>query len=135
MVKQRLEYQGQLRVQAKHEPSGQTVFTDAPLDNHGQGQSFSPTDLLCTSLASCMMTIMGIQAQQLKINLEGMCCDLEKHMSSDLPRRVVQIDLTIQVPLSLSDQHKSTLEKAALTCPVKYSIHPDIALNLDFQWG
>jgi uncharacterized OsmC-like protein len=128
-------YEGNLRTSATHIYSGTTLETDAPLDNQGMAQRFSPTDLLATSLGNCMMTIMGIKARDMNIDLKGTKIEIQKHMKAD-PRRVSGIDVTFHLPggLNLEEKDKTILERAALTCPVAKSIHPDIVQNVVFNW-
>ncbi len=128
-------YRGQLRTTATHLQSGTLIETDAPTDNHGKGERFSPTDLLATSLGSCMMTIMGIKARDLNIDLSGVKLDIEKHMKSE-PRRVGGVDVTFHFPSSLvlDEKQKTILQNAALTCPVAKSLHPDIEQKVVFNW-
>ena len=130
MVRIELQYPGDLRVAARHELSGEELYTDAPLDNKGKGQSFSPTDLLATALGSCMLTIMGITAEEKTIALEGTTAEVLKHMSGDLPRRVAQLDVNVHIPHQLTEREMSILRNAAETCPVAKSIHPDLVINL-----
>lgn len=129
-------YDGNLRTIATHLQSGTVIETDAPLDNQGNGERFSPTDLVATALGSCMMTLMGIKARDLHIDLTATKIDIEKIMKSE-PRRIGVINLTFSFPtrLELNDKEKSILERAAHTCPVIYSIHPDIKVNLVFDWN
>ena len=133
MVRIELNYPGDLRVAVLHELSAETLHTDAPLDNKGKGQSFSPTDLLATALGSCMLTIMGITAQEKSIVIEGTQAEVIKHMSADLPRRVAQVDITMQIPHALNDREMTILRNAAETCPVAKSIHPDLVVNLTIK--
>ena len=135
MVKIALKYRGDLRVEARHGPSGTQLTTDAPVDNQGRGESFSPTDLLATGLGSCMATIMGIVARRENIPLEGMEIQVEKIMSSDAPRRVVALNVEIAAPTKPTPSQIDALEKAAHTCPVAQSIHPDIQVKTKFRWG
>ncbi|OGI20839.1 MAG: osmotically inducible protein OsmC [Candidatus Melainabacteria bacterium RIFCSPHIGHO2_02_FULL_34_12] len=125
------EYEGDLRVKSVHGPSGSVLETDAPLDNQGKGEKFSPTDLVVTSLASCMITIMGIVARRDGIKLEGVTFRAEKHMIEN-PRRIGKIILEIKMPAGLSDDQKKKLEKFAHTCPVHQSLHPDIKQEIKF---
>src|SRR3982750_256579 len=120
-------YDGNLRTVATHLQSGTVIETDAPVDNQGKGERFSPSDLVATALASCMMTIMGIKARDMNVDLKGTKIEMQKIMKSD-PRRIGGITLTFSFPaeLSLEDKEKTILERAAHTCPVIYSIHPDI---------
>ena len=129
-------YEGELRTVASHLQSGSTIETDAPLDNQGRAQRFSPTDLVATALGSCMTTIMGIKARDMKLPLEGMKIEIEKIMKPD-PRRIGGVNLTFHFPESLvvDEKQKVILERAAHTCPVMYSIHPDIAVNIKFNWN
>jgi putative redox protein len=135
MVTIDVRYQGDLRCEATHGPSGNTVITDAPVDNQGKGASFSPTDLCATALASCMATIMGIQARTSNINLEGMRLQVSKHMSEDSPRRIVKLPVEIWIPEVVSEQERAKLERAAHLCPVHQSLHPDIEKPIVFHWG
>jgi uncharacterized OsmC-like protein len=129
-----VDYQGDLRCQAAHGPSGNHLITDAPTDNHGKGESFSPTDLVATALATCMATVMGIKARQKGYDLTGMKVSVEKHMSEDSPRRIVRLPLTIEVPLPESHPDRKLLEATALACPVHHSVHPDIDKPVTFVW-
>jgi uncharacterized OsmC-like protein len=128
-------YEGNLRTVCKHERSGSMIETDAPVDNNGKGERFSPTDLVATALGTCMMTIMGMRAREMQINLEGVKIEVEKIMKAD-PRRIGGVNLTFSFPDTLQvDEHQKTiLEHAAHTCPVMYSIHPDIKVNVHFHW-
>jgi Predicted redox protein, regulator of disulfide bond formation len=127
MTKMKTVYLGGLRTEAEHLQSGTKIFTDAPLDNHGKGEAFSPTDLFATSLGSCMLTIMGISAESYGFKLEGTTIETEKIMGTD-PRRVVEIKLDIHFPkdANYTPQQKRVIESAARTCPVANSLHPDI---------
>lgn len=128
-------YEGDLRTTAQHLQSGNVVETDAPTDNQGKGERFSPTDLVATALGSCMMTIMGIKARDLGVDLRGLRIDITKHMAAD-PRRISGIDVGLHFPagLTLEDRQRTVLERAALTCPVFQSIHPDIQVNTSFTY-
>ena len=129
-------YDGELRTVATHLYSGIRIETDAPLDNQGKAERFSPTDLVATSLGSCMLTTMGIKARDMQIDLRGTRIEIQKHMKPD-PRRVAGIDLTFHFPYSLQgldEKSRTILERTAQTCPVMYSIHPDIEVSLQFQW-
>ena len=131
MVTINIEYQGSLRTHATHQPSNESLITDAPIDNKGKGEAFSPTDLLASSLGSCMATIMGIKADELGINIDNTKIIVKKHMSNDSPRRVSQIDVEMEIPHQITDQHLLSLQRAALHCPVAKSLHPD--LKIDFK--
>jgi uncharacterized OsmC-like protein len=127
-------YEGQLRTKAQHIKSNNTFITDAPTDNHGKGEAFSPTDIVSTALASCAMTIMGIAANNHDINIDGTSAEVTKHMGSD-PRRISGIDIRFTMPpRSYTKKEKAILENAALTCPVAKSLHPDLEQNLTFVW-
>lgn len=128
-------YQGQLRCEATHGPSGVTLHTDAPVDNHGRGESFSPTDLVATALGSCILTILGIQADKHGLDLTGTRVTVEKHMSTDTPRRIARLPVRVAVPVELDADMRKRLERAAHTCPVHHSLHADIDKPIDFTWG
>jgi len=130
-----IAYQGELRNSATHAPSGTQIFTDAPLDNHGRGESFSPTDLVATALGACMLTIMGIFAQRHEIDLKGTTVTVEKEMASAPVRRIAKLTTEIRVPLPASHPHREALERAALTCPVHHSLHPDVEKPVRFVWA
>ncbi len=114
-------YAGQLRTEATHVASGNLIQTDAPVDNHGRGEAFSPTDLVATALGSCMMTVMGIVAERHKLDLTGSTFDITKHMTTDAPRRIAQVDVQFHLPVSLNDPDRALLERTARTCPVALS--------------
>jgi putative redox protein len=135
MVNIQIEYQGDLHCKATHGPSGAELNTDAPKDNRGCGESFSPTDLVATALGTCMLTIMGIAARTLKIDISGTTATVEKEMTATLPRRIQRLTVRIHVPGSLSAADKEKLERAAHTCPVHKSLHPDVQIPIEFNWG
>ncbi len=128
-------YNGTLRTTATHIHSGNHIETDAPLDNQGLAERFSPTDLVATALGSCMLTIMGIKARDMNVAMEGMEVAVEKIMVTD-PRRIGGINITMKAPdtCKVSDKEKTILENAAHTCPVIKSIHPDIKVVVTFVW-
>ncbi len=128
-------YLGDLRTAITHGPSGSVIETDAPVDNHGRGERFSPTDLVAASLGSCMLTIMGIVAKRDGIDLKGARLNVEKHMTSELPRRIAQIVVTFAMPAGIAAEQQHKLERAAHTCPVTLSLHPDIKQTVTFVWG
>ena len=134
MIKIKIDYEGKLRCSATHGPSGDTFSTDAPDDNNGRGEAFSPTDLVAASLGSCMATVMGIVAQRKEISLEGMKLTVGKHMSEDLPRPISRLEIAIDMPLEESHPDRKALESAALGCPVHHSIHPEIEVLLNWHW-
>jgi putative redox protein len=130
-----VEYEGELRTVCTHLRSENSFETDAPEDNNGKGERFSPTDLLATSLATCMLTVMGIKARSLGFDLNGIKIDVEKIMKSD-PRRVSGINLFFHIPEGLKDiddKTKQILKQTGRTCPVWLSIHPDIEVDVDWQ--
>lgn len=135
MVTIEVEYQGDLHCRAVHGPSRAELSTDAPIDNQGRGESFSPTDLVATALGTCMLTVMGILARTLKIDIAGATATVEKEMSSAAPRRIESLKVSIHVPHSLSADDQQKLERAAHTCPVHKSLHPDIHTPIEFVWG
>ena len=127
-------YPGNLRTEAIHLKSGNKIVTDAPIDNNGKGEAFSPTDLLASSLASCMLTIMGIVAERNHIQIEGIKVEVGKVMESN-PRRVAEINLEFKMPdKGFSDKEKEILENAARNCPVAKSLHPDLKQNIFFNY-
>lgn len=134
MVQIDIEYTGDLHCSAKHGPSGVMLETDAPVDNQGRGESFSPTDLLATSLGTCMATIMGIYARRKEIDLRGMKIVVQKEMTTLAPRRIARLGVEIYLPVPLSADPERNLEKAALTCPVHQSLHPEIEKPVIFHW-
>ncbi len=134
MIEINIEYEGDLRCRALHVPSGRELFTDAPVDNHGQGESFSPTDLVATGLASCIATIMGIYGAKHELDLSGLSIHVEKHMSTDAPRRIVRLPLTIDMPAGMSEKHRAALEKAAAHCPVHQSLAAEIEMPMTFRY-
>jgi len=127
-------YDGGLRCTATHGPSGQTLITDAPVDNHGKGESFSPTDLVATAVANCMMTVMGIAAERHGIDLKGTAVTIGKEMSSDTPRRIVALRSVMTIPLAADHPQRTLLEAAAKACPVKQSLAPEINASVEFRW-
>ncbi len=130
-----ITYLGNLRTECTHLKSAQTIITDAPVDNNGKGEAFSPTDLTATSLGTCMVTIMGIAARNHDIGIDGTKLEVTKHMAAD-PRRISAIDVNIIFPTHhYTSKEKKILEAAARTCPVALSLHPDIVQNLNFIWA
>lgn len=135
MVPISLVYQGSLRCLAEHGPSRATLITDAPVDNHGKGQSFSPTDLVATALGVCMATVMGIVAQRDGIVIEGATARVEKHMHPQPPRRIGRIVVAFTMPAAIAPADRDKLERAAHSCPVALSIHPDIQQVISFTYA
>lgn len=128
-------YDQNFRTVCEHIRSGSTIETDAPVDNNGKGERFSPSDLVATALGSCMLTIMGMRAAAMNVDLKEVKIDVEKIMKCD-PRRIGGLNLTFHFPDSvvLSERQQTVLQKAADTCPVRYSIHPDIEINIHYNW-
>lgn len=132
MVKMSMIYEGDLRCQLTHGPSGSKITTDAPVDNHGKGQAFSPTDLVGAALGSCILTVMGIVAQRHNITLTGSTVDVEKEMVVQPVRRIGKITVTIKMAAGIPIDKRSMLETAAHSCPVHKSLHPDIITPIQF---
>ncbi|MEX2336250.1 MAG: OsmC family protein [Fulvivirga sp.] len=129
------EYSGGLRTTATHVKSGNTIITDAPTDNNGKGEAFSPTDLVCSALSSCMMTLMGILAEREHIELTGLEAQITKIMAAD-PRRIAEIKIDFSLPsLQATDVQKEKLKRAALTCPVALSLSENIKQTISFNFG
>jgi uncharacterized OsmC-like protein len=134
MVEISVRYEGDLRCSARHGPSGSTLVTDAPVDNHGKGEAFSPTDLLAAALPACMMTIMGIVAAREGIDLRGMTATTTKVMSTDAPRRIASLHTIITLPIAADHPHRGRLEQAAHTCPVHKSLRESIEADVTFMY-
>ncbi len=134
MVEIKLNYEGDLHCAAVHGPSGNTLATDAPVDNNGRGEAFSPTDLVATALGACMATVVGIVARRKELAVEGMQAAVRKFMSDDLPRRISRLELDLEIPLPGSHPDRAVLEAAAKGCPVHHSLHPDIAVVMNWKW-
>ena len=135
MVQIDVTYEGSLRCRAVHGPSGQSLLTDAPVDNHGKGETFSPTDLVATATASCMLTIVGIVAAREGIDVAGAGASVVKHMSVDGPRRIGRLQIVLRLPSALTPDERRHLEAAARGCPVARSLHPDTAVELAFEYA
>ena len=134
MVKVVVRYEGDLHCSAVHGPSGNEISTDAPTDNRGRGEAFSPTDLVATALATCMSTTMGLRAAEQGVDLRGMTVSVEKHMSKDGPRRIVGLPSEIRIPLPPGCPQREILEQAALNCPVHKSLPAEINRPTKFFW-
>lgn len=136
MVEISVSYEGGFRCQSVHGPSGAVLPTDAPKDNLGKGEAFSPTDLTATSLAACMLTTMAIVAQKkgLQIDLTGSIAKVGKHMTAEPPRRIAKLDVSMRIPLPASHPDRAAVEEAALTCPVALSLHPEVEKVIVFHW-
>ena len=132
MTTSKVTYQGDLRTSAIHLQSSNQLITDAPVDNQGKGEAFSPTDLLATSLASCMLTIIGIKARDMEIDIAGTTSEVTKIMAAD-PRRVSEVHIAITFNQELDDKTQKIFYNTALTCPVAKSIHPDIIQRVNIN--
>lgn len=135
MVAINISYQGNLRCESVHAPSGTILHTDAPKDNMGQGESFSPTDLIAAALGTCMMTIMGIAAQKMDIDLKGSRVTVHKEMINAPTRRIGKLIAKLSVPVTLNVDQQQKLHLAAMSCPVHKSLHPDIEVLVEFDWA
>lgn len=129
----KVTYNGELRTECVHLKSNNSFVTDAPIDNNGLGQAFSPTDTVATGLASCMLTMMGIKANGLEVDLKGSTGTVTKHMAAS-PRRISGIDIEFHLPKNVSDTHRKILQRTADTCPVHHSLHPDIEKVITYHW-
>ncbi len=129
-----ITYQGNLRCEAVHLQSSSSIETDAPTDNRGKGERFSPTDLLCVSLATCMLTTMGIKAADMNVDITHSKAEVKKHMAND-PRRVAKIEVTVSLPENINEKERLILERTGNKCPVAKSVHPDIELVLKYHWS
>lgn len=134
MVDIDINYSGELHSTAKHIPSGAIIETDAPVDNQGKGEAFSPTDLCASSLGVCMLTILGIVAKNNDIELGAVKGKVKKEMSNDMPRRISKISISFEIPLPSSHLKKDLIEEAMLNCPVHHSLHPEIEKEIVFNW-
>ena len=133
MVAINIEYQGDLHCRVTHGPSGVQLTTDAPADNMGRGESFSPTDLVASALGTCILTVMGVKAQSMGIDLAGSTVVVEKDMASG-PRRIGHLATSVHIPHQVADRDKKVLEATAFTCPVHKSMSPDIDMPIVFEW-
>lgn len=128
-------YKGDLRCECTHLQSGTVIETDAPTDNRGKGERFSPTDTLCVSLATCMITTMGIRAADMKLDLSGTKIDITKHMLSD-PRRIGKIEISLHLPATVTEEKdRFLLQKIGDNCPVMKSLHPDLLVVAEYHWA
>jgi uncharacterized OsmC-like protein len=131
-----IKYEGNLRTVAMHLQSGTVIETDAPTDNQGKGEKFSPTDMVATSLGTCMLTTMGIKARDMNVSLEGTNVDITKIMTAS-PRKIGEIKVVIKFPetVKADEKQREILEKTAMTCPVIQSLHPDMKKDVEFKWN
>lgn len=134
MVEITLRYDGSLRCRTVHSPSQAALETDAPADNMGRGESYSPTDLVATALGTCMITTMAIVAQRQGLDLAGATARMEKHMTTEPPRRIARLVVEVEVPLPAGHPERALLENAGNKCPVSLSLHPDVQLDLSYRW-
>ena len=134
MSKANIVYQNNLRTESEHIASGEKIITDAPVDNNGKGEAFSPTDLVATALGSCMITIMAISANKYDIDVSGTNASVKKIMGSD-PRRISEISIDINMNKNIEEKDRKRLERAALACPVHKSLHPDLEKKIRFIYS
>lgn len=130
MVKMKVVYEGQLHCRLTHEPSGSQIVTDAPKDNQGKGEAFSPTDLVGAALGSCILTVMGINARKNNVNLDGATVEVSKEMVTTPIRRIGKLSVTVQLPQGILQEHRAELDKAGHSCPVHRSLHPDVDVQI-----
>jgi len=133
MTTSKVTYLGDLRTSSIHLQSGSEIISDAPVDNNGKGEAFSPTDTVANALASCMFTVMGIKARDLDVDFSDSTAEVTKVMAAE-PRRISEIHVTFNMNLIADDKTKTILERTAMTCPVFYSLHPDIKKEVTFNW-
>ena len=129
----KVTYLGDLRTRNEHVRSGGTFITDAPVDNHGKGEAFSPTDTIPAGLANCMLTVMAIKARNMKLDMAGTTAEVTKIMASG-PRRIARIGVIVNLPFEADTKQRKILENTAETCPVVYTLHPDIEMDMIFNW-
>lgn len=129
----KVTYLGDLRTSSVHLQSGSEIISDAPLDNNGKGQAFSPTDTVANALATCMFTIMGIKARDMGVSMQGSVAEVTKTMAAD-PRRISKIKVVFNLKSDADEKARVILERAAMHCPVHYSLHPDIERDITFNW-
>ena len=133
MATSKVTYLGDLRTSSIHLQSGSEIISDAPIDNNGKGEAFSPTDTVANGLASCMFTVMGIKARDLAVDFSGSSAEVTKVMAAE-PRRISEIHVIFNMNLKADEKTKTILERTALTCPVHFSLHPDIKKEIVFNW-
>nr|WP_294775486.1 OsmC family protein [uncultured Flavobacterium sp.] len=133
MPTSKVTYLGDLRTSSIHLQSGSEIISDAPTDNNGKGEAFSPTDTVANGLASCMFTVMGIKAREMGVDFSGSTAEVTKVMAAD-PRRISEIHVTFDMTIEVDEKTKTILERTALTCPVHFSLHPDIKREIIFNW-
>lgn len=133
MPTSKVTYLGELRTSSIHINSGNEIISDAPLDNNGKGEAFSPTDTVSNALASCMFTVMGIKAREMNVDFSNSTAEVTKIMGTD-PRRITEIQVTFNMSIAVDEKTQTILERTAMTCPVFYSLHPDIKKDIRFNW-
>ncbi|MCL9808946.1 OsmC family protein [Flavobacterium luminosum] len=133
MATSKVTYLGDLRTSSIHLQSGSEIISDAPLDNNGKGEAFSPTDTVANGLASCMFTVMGIKAREMEVDFSGATAEVTKVMGTD-PRRITEIHVTFSMGIAADEKTRTILERTAMTCPVFFSLHPDIKKVIVFNW-
>ena len=133
MPTSKVTYLGDLRTSSVHINSGSEIISDAPLDNNGKGEAFSPTDTVANGLATCMFTVMGIKARDMEVDLSNSTAEVTKIMAAD-PRRISEIHIVFNFNIAVDEKTKTILERTANTCPVHYSLHPDIKKEITFNW-
>jgi uncharacterized OsmC-like protein len=133
MATSKVTYLGELRTSSIHIQSGSEIISDAPVDNNGKGEAFSPTDTVANGLASCMFTVMGIKAQDMGLDFSGSTAEVTKVMAAE-PRRISEIHIVFHMQLATDEKTKTILERTGMTCPVHYSLHPDIKREIVFNW-
>lgn len=134
MSTSKVTYLGNLRTENEHLQSKSTYITDAPTDNNGKGEAFSPTDTVATGLANCMITVMGIKARDMNVNMDGTTAMVTKTMAAN-PRRISKIEIVLNFPTGIDEKSRKILENTGRTCPVIQSLHPDIEKVIEFNWG
>lgn len=135
MVEMTVTYEGELHCAATHGPSGNVIATDAPVDNQGRGEAFSPSDLVGAALGSCVLTILGIVGRREGLAVEGAVAKVEKEMSTDAPRRIARLPVQVRIPVTVDEPLRRKIEAAIRSCPVHKSLHPDIDAPITFEWG
>ena len=133
MATSKVTYIGELRTSSIHINSGSEIISDAPVDNNGKGEAFSPTDTVANALASCMFTVMGIKAREMDVDFSGSTAEVTKVMAAE-PRRISEIHITFNMNLEADEKTRTILERTGMTCPVHYSLHPDIKKEIVFNW-
>lgn len=133
MITSKVTYLGNLRTESVHLKSNNSYLTDAPVDNNGKGEAFSPTDTVATGLASCMITVMGIKAEGMGLDMTGTTAHVTKTMASE-PRRISKIEIVLELPFEADSKTRKILERTGTTCPVYYSLHPEIEKVISFNW-